>query len=73
MGRRRQVKLDLQSISLRRFLEELKSYAAIVSREHHVRLCLSLNANLPATFHENTFDRHVGAGRTEVDPADVSN
>jgi hypothetical protein len=68
IGIRRQIKLDDQSISLRRFLEELKAYPAIVSRTHHVELCTSMNANLPRSFHEHTFDRHVGAERDDVDP-----
>jgi len=49
IGIRRQVKNDRQSVSLRRFLEELAQYPAIVSRAHHVSLCTNLNANLPAS------------------------
>lgn len=71
IGIRRQVKNARPNISLRRFLGELVKYPEIVSRAHHVSLCTSLNANLPARFHERTFDRCAGGGAAHVRPAAV--
>jgi hypothetical protein len=71
IGIRRQVKNDHKSISLRRFLEELVKFPEIVSRAHHVSLCTNLNANLPARFHERTFDRCAGRGTAHILPAAV--
>lgn len=71
IGIRRQVKNDRRSISLRRLLEEFANYPEIVSRTHHVRICMDLSSSLPRRFHERTFDRFAGPGAPNGSPATV--
>lgn len=52
-------------------MEEIKRFPEIVSRVHHVNLCSASNPYLPPEFHERSFDRLVGNGRAEIDPAAV--
>jgi hypothetical protein len=66
IGVRRQVKLDQDSISLHRFLDEMAKYPQIVSRLQYVEIC-SEAPQIPIELHHRSFDRIVGAGAAHLD------
>lgn len=70
IGIRRQVKRDNDSISLRRFLEELREHPDIASRDHYIETCRQ-NPDLPGDSLDRAYDRLVGEGRVHLDPAAV--
>lgn len=66
---RRQADRDHRSISMRRFLEELRSNPHLVSRKYFVDL--HKDSNVPENMAQRTYDRVVGESRNELDPTQV--
>ena len=62
---RRQVKLDKQSISLRGFLEEIKKFPELVSREHYMSLYAGKEKYV-VQMGERSFDRVAGVGVNRI-------
>src|SRR6266851_1998607 len=67
MAVRRQLDIDLQSVSLARLLTEIVAYPSVLSRDRFVGL---YRVELQAVAHRE-FDRHVGSGANNIDPAVV--
>jgi hypothetical protein len=66
---RRQADNDKQAVSLRGLLEELKTYPQLFSRQYHTGLYKA--PGMPKDYADSCYDRIVGEGRTELDPAMV--
>jgi len=70
---RRQLDKDRNSISIRRFLEELRSRPELISRDYHRSLYSRPEYNREhADYLANyTYDRHVGAGASVLDATTI--
>jgi len=66
---RRQADSDKQAVSLRRLLEELQTYPQLFSRQYHTSLYT--NPGMPKDYPDASYDRIVGKGRSELDPAAI--
>jgi hypothetical protein len=62
---RRQADVDNHAISMRRLLEELKTYPQLFSRGYHTGLYTT--PGMPKGFPDENYDRIVGKGRNELD------
>lgn len=65
VGVRRQAKADEDSVSLRRFLNEVEEYPSLVSREHYMGLYAGKKAWLIKVGQED-FDRLAGEGGAHI-------
>jgi hypothetical protein len=74
---RRQTDRSKDSISMYRFLTEIKNYPALLSRDSVIALYAEIDTSLPANVcidHANgDYDKRVGVGKSVPDPTQIQN